>query len=90
MTDHNSYVQKLCKSDICRLFPDLYKRFGMESLMEKQNNKGWLYLLPAILFLGAFLIYPLIDVFIYLESYGEPGRYKFILTVTIASMCSWW
>ena len=33
--------------------------------MEKQNLKGWLYLLPALLFLGAFLIYPLIDVFIY-------------------------
>ncbi|MCD7817899.1 MAG: sugar ABC transporter permease [Lachnospiraceae bacterium] len=29
------------------------------------NRKGWLYLLPAILFLGAFLVYPLIDVFIY-------------------------
>ncbi len=27
--------------------------------------KGWLYLLPASLFLGAFLVYPLIDVFIY-------------------------
>ena len=27
--------------------------------------KGWLYLLPATLFLGAFLVYPLIDVFIY-------------------------
>ncbi len=33
--------------------------------MEKQNFKGWLYLIPAILFLGAFMIYPLIDVFIY-------------------------
>jgi len=33
--------------------------------MEKQNRKGWLYLLPAMLFLGAFLVYPLIDVFIY-------------------------
>ncbi len=33
--------------------------------MEKQNLKGWLYLIPAILFLGAFMIYPLIDVFIY-------------------------
>ena len=33
--------------------------------MEKQNRKGWLYLLPAILFLGAFMVYPLIDVFIY-------------------------
>lgn len=27
--------------------------------------KGWLYLLPAILFLGCFMVYPLIDVFIY-------------------------
>ena len=33
--------------------------------MEKQNRKGWLYLLPAILFLGAFMVYPLVDVFIY-------------------------
>lgn len=33
--------------------------------MEKQNLKGWLYLLPAFLFLGAFMIYPLIDVFVY-------------------------
>ena len=33
--------------------------------MENRNLKGWLYLLPALLFLGAFMIYPLIDVFIY-------------------------
>ena len=33
--------------------------------MKKNNLKGWLYLLPAILFLGAFMVYPLIDVFIY-------------------------
>ena len=33
--------------------------------MEKQNLKAWLYLLPAFLFLGAFMIYPLIDVFVY-------------------------
>ena len=33
--------------------------------MERNNLKAWLYLLPAILFLGAFLVYPLIDVFIY-------------------------
>ena len=33
--------------------------------MEKNNWKGWLYLLPAMLFLGAFMVYPLIDVFIY-------------------------
>ena len=33
--------------------------------MDKRNNKGWLYLLPAILFLGFFMVYPLVDVFIY-------------------------
>ena len=33
--------------------------------MEKKNLKGWLYLIPAFLFLGVFMIYPLIDVFIY-------------------------
>ena len=33
--------------------------------MDKRNLKGWLYLLPAILFLGVFMVYPLIDVFIY-------------------------
>lgn len=27
--------------------------------------KGWLYLLPAMLFLGAFMVYPLIDVLVY-------------------------
>lgn len=33
--------------------------------MEKQNRKGWLYLLPALVFLGLFLVYPLVDVMIY-------------------------
>ena len=33
--------------------------------MEDKKAKGWLYLLPAILFLGAFMVYPLVDVFIY-------------------------
>ncbi len=34
--------------------------------MSKENNlKGWLYLLPAILFLGFFMVYPLVDVFVY-------------------------
>jgi len=33
--------------------------------MEKRNAKAWLYLLPAVLFLGIFMVYPLIDVFIY-------------------------
>ena len=33
--------------------------------MEKRNLKGWLYLLPAMLFLGFFMVYPLVDVFVY-------------------------
>ena len=33
--------------------------------MKKKEIKGWLYLLPAAMFLGVFLVYPLIDVFIY-------------------------
>ena len=31
----------------------------------ENKRKAWLYLLPAFLFLGAFLVYPLIDVFLY-------------------------
>ncbi len=33
--------------------------------MKKAGLKGWLYLLPALLFLTAFMVYPLIDVFVY-------------------------
>lgn len=33
--------------------------------MENNNWKGWLYLLPAIVFLGVFMVYPLVDVFVY-------------------------
>lgn len=33
--------------------------------MENNNWKGWLYLLPAIVFLGVFMVYPLVDVLIY-------------------------
>ena len=33
--------------------------------MKKRSMKGWLYLLPAMLFLGAFMVYPLVDVLVY-------------------------
>lgn len=33
--------------------------------MENNNRKAWLYLLPAGIFLAVFMIYPLVDVFIY-------------------------
>lgn len=33
--------------------------------MDNRNKKAFLYLLPAIVFLAVFMIYPLVDVFIY-------------------------
>ena len=47
--------------------------------MEKTNLKGWLYLLPAFLFLGAFMVYPLIDVLIYSleEGYNSASQTYF-------------
>ena len=33
--------------------------------MDRNSRKAWLYLLPAAVLLGAFLVYPLIDVLIY-------------------------
>ncbi|MCQ2598129.1 MAG: sugar ABC transporter permease [Treponema sp.] len=34
-------------------------------MMDKNNPKGWLYLIPAFLFMAVFMIYPLFDVFVY-------------------------
>ena len=55
--------------------------------MEPTNKyKGWLYLLPAILFLGCFMVYPLVDVLIYSteegynfasQTYFDIGFYNF-------------
>lgn len=47
--------------------------------MENKSAKGWLYLLPAVAFLGAFLVYPLIDVFIYSleEGYNSASQTYF-------------
>lgn len=41
--------------------------------------KSWLYLLPAVLFLGAFMVYPLIDVIIYSfeEGYNSASQTYF-------------
>ena len=41
--------------------------------------KGWLYLLPAILFLGCFMVYPLIDVCVYSfeEGYNSASQTYF-------------
>ncbi len=33
--------------------------------MKRRGWKAWLYLLPALAFLGCFMVYPLVDVFVY-------------------------
>lgn len=38
--------------------------------MNNNSWKPWFYLLPALLFLGVFMVYPLIDVFIYSAEEG--------------------
>ena len=52
----------------------------------KNNLKGWLYLLPALLFLGVFMVYPLIDVLVYSieegynfasQTYSGTGLYNY-------------
>ena len=47
--------------------------------MEKNNLKAWLYLLPSMLFLGIFMVYPLIDVLIYSfeEGYNSASQTYF-------------
>ncbi len=47
--------------------------------MKKNDLKGWLYLLPAFLFLGVFMVYPLIDVFVYSfeEGYNSASQTHF-------------
>ena len=58
--------------------------------MDKKSPKAWLYLLPALLFLGVFMVYPLIDVLIYSfeEGYNSasqtffgvgPYNYQYVL-----------
>ena len=37
----------------------------MKNKISSSGLKAWLYLLPALLFLGVFMVYPLVDVFIY-------------------------
>ena len=47
--------------------------------MKKNSFKAWLYLLPAMIFLGVFMLYPLIDVFIYSfeEGYNSASQTSF-------------
>ena len=47
--------------------------------MRHNNLKAWLYLLPAILFLGVFMVYPLLDVLVYSveEGYNSASQTSF-------------
>ena len=47
--------------------------------MSRPNLKPWLYLLPAILFLGVFMVYPLVDVLVYSveEGYNSASQTYF-------------
>jgi len=47
--------------------------------MKLKELKGWLYLLPAMIFLGIFMVYPLIDVFVYSfeEGYNSASQTYF-------------
>lgn len=48
----------------CHGFPERSAE-EMKKRWRDSGLKGWLYLLPAILFLGVFMVYPLVDVFVY-------------------------
>lgn len=47
--------------------------------MKKNGFKAWLYLLPSLIFLGVFMLYPLIDVFVYSfeEGYNSASQTSF-------------
>jgi multiple sugar transport system permease protein len=51
----------------------------MKKKWRDSSFKGWLYLLPAMLFLGIFMVYPLIDVFVYSfeEGYNSASQTYF-------------
>ena len=58
----------------------------MRKKLKSSSIKGWLYLLPALLFLGIFMVYPLVDVFVYSfeegynsasQTYFEVGSYNY-------------
>lgn len=47
--------------------------------MDNNNKKAWAYLIPAIAFLAVFMVYPLIDVFVYSfeEGYNSASQTYF-------------
>ncbi len=53
----------------------------MKNKISSSGLKAWLYLLPALLFLGVFMVYPLVDVFIYSFEEGYNSAYQTYLGV---------
>ena len=55
------------------------KNKGTSTVAKLRSLKAWLYLLPALLFLGVFMVYPLIDVLIYSfeEGYNSASQTSF-------------
>ncbi len=52
---------------------------GAASRTRRKKLMGWLYLIPALCFLGIFMVYPLIDVFVYSfeEGYNSASQTYF-------------
>ena len=52
---------------------------GTSRRLNLSSLKGWLYLLPAMVFLGVFMVYPLVDVLIYSleEGYNSASQTYF-------------
>ena len=58
--------------------------------MENKWWKAFLYLLPALLFLGVFMVYPLVDVFVYSfeEGYNASSQTFSASAATTTRTCS--
>lgn len=59
-------------------------------MMENRSAKAWLYLLPALVFIGVFMVYPLVDVFVYSfeEGYNSASQtFSVWVCITIPIFC---
>ena len=73
----NIQKEKQSRSTETTLSPNTSRKAGFFRCFSR--CKGWLYLLPAMLFLGFFMVYPLIDVFVYSfeEGYNSASQTYF-------------
>ena len=54
--------------------------------MERNNHKAWLYLLPAVLFLGVFMLYPLVVLGQYVFMAGDEFFSLSVVTVAVGTV----